>query len=398
MPRVRQRPAKGPLTDAEANDLLMELLAIPGVSGEEHLVAEYIEKKLLQAGAPAEKIKFDTAHKRSVFDGLTGNLIVRLPGTVRGPRRLLVAHMDTVPICRGARPVLKGKRIVAKDADTGLGGDDRAGVAVVLSAALSVLRAGLPHPPLTFLWTVQEEVGMYGARHVRPGPLGNPKLAFSWDGGEAHGVRIGAIGADRMAIDIRGIASHAGINPQGGVNAIAVASAAIADLVTGGWHGQVQKGRNTGTCNVGVIDGGESTNVVPDNVHVRLEARSHSAPFRERIVREVRKAFESASERHRNDAGERAEITFNDRVDYDSFRLPKSDPSVKEAATAVKEEGREPVFLVGNGGLDANWLTANGIPTVTLGCGQREVHTSNEWVDLGDYQLARRVALRLVTG
>jgi tripeptide aminopeptidase len=47
--------------------------------------------------------------------------------------------------------------------------------------------------------------------------------------------------------------------------------------------------------------------------------------------------------------------------------------------------------------LDANWLTERGIPTVTLGCGQRNIHTSQEELDIADFHLARRIALRLAT-
>ena len=51
------------------------------------------------------------------------------------------------------------------------------GVVYVASFA-GILAQGLPHPPLTFLWTVQEEVGLHGARYLRAGLLGKPRLAF----------------------------------------------------------------------------------------------------------------------------------------------------------------------------------------------------------------------------
>jgi tripeptide aminopeptidase len=52
---------------------------------------------------------------------------------------------------------------------------------------------------------------------------------------------------------------------------------------------------------------------------------------------------------------------------------------------------------VSNGGLDANWLNAHGIATVTLGCGQVNVHTTSERLDLAAYRDACRVAMRLAT-
>src|SRR5947209_7766479 len=165
----------------EALRLVMQLMAIPGLSGDEAAVAAFITERLREAGAPASAIRTDRAHRRTPLAGNTGNLVFRLPGTTRGPRRLLMAHMDTVPICRGSRPKLEGGFVRSADPKTGLGADDRAGAAVVLSAALAILRHKPPHPPLTFFWPIQEEIGLYGARFADLGLLGNPKLAFNWD-------------------------------------------------------------------------------------------------------------------------------------------------------------------------------------------------------------------------
>ena len=147
----------------ESERLILELLAISGPSGEEQAVMGQIAALLRAAGAPAECLAFDQAHRRSPRNGgQIGNLVCKLPGTAPGRRRLLMAHVDTVPLCRGARPVRRGRWIVPADKQTALGADDRAGTAAILSAAIEILRRGLPHPPLTFLWTVQEEIGLYG--------------------------------------------------------------------------------------------------------------------------------------------------------------------------------------------------------------------------------------------
>ena len=147
-----------------ALDRVLALLPIPGASGKEAAVARFVTDQLLAAGANSADIRHDKAHTRTPFNGETGNLIFRLPGTIKAPRRLLMAHMDTVPICVGSKPSRQGDFIRSSDPKTGLGADDRAGVAVVLTAAVEILRRKLPHPPLTFFWPVQEEVGLYGAR------------------------------------------------------------------------------------------------------------------------------------------------------------------------------------------------------------------------------------------
>ena len=182
--------------------LVAEMMAIPGKSTEEAKVMEFVRKKLRKAGVPDSAVTVDTANQKSPLGGEVGNLIVRLAGTVRGPRRLLMAHLDTVPLCVGSQPVKKGNYYHSKDPETALGGDDRAGACVVLNAILEIKRQNLPHPPLTLFWPVQEEVGLYGIRFVNKRMLGNPKLCFNWDGGDPNLAVIGATGDYAIDIEI----------------------------------------------------------------------------------------------------------------------------------------------------------------------------------------------------
>lgn len=381
-----------------ALDLLMELLAIPGKSGDELKVAEFICQHLKAVGLKDSAIRFDSAHRKTPIKGNVGNLIVKLPGTFKADRRMLMAHMDTVPVCVGSKPEKKGNFIRSTDPNTGIGADDRAGVAVTLLAAMEILKSELPHPPLTFLWTIQEEIGLHGARLVNLNALGKPKLVFNWDGGSASKLTIGATGGYRMKIEIRGQASHAGVAPEKGVSAIAIASLAIADLQRNGWHGSIQKGSKCGTSNIGVIRGGNATNVVADHVEITAEARSHNSTFRKRIITEIEKAFQSAAKSVRNNDGHSGTVLFDGRLDYESFALKKSDASVKEAEAAVISIGREPELAIANGGLDANWISSRGFPTVSLGCGQLNQHMTTEALDVREFQDARQIALRLATG
>lgn len=379
-------------------NLALELMAIPGQSGKEEMVSEYVTQSLRDAGAPSDAIQTDNAHRRTPINGQVGNLVFRLPGNVRAPRRLLMAHLDTVPICVGARPVHHGKLVRSADPATGLGADDRAGVAVVLSTALHLLKhKEIPHPPLTFLWPVQEEIGLHGARNVRLGLLGRPRLAFNFDGGSPAKLTIGATGGYRLNIEIHGRASHAGGAPEQGISAIAIAGLAIADLVNNGWHGLIHKGRATGTSNVGVITGGAATNVVTEQVMLKAEARSHDPRFRRRIVEAIEKAFYRAARTVRSADGAVGKVQITGQLDYESFCLKSSEPTVRAAEDAVRAEGCEPEQAISNGGLDANWMTQRGIPTVTLGCGQRNIHTVHEQLDVAEFQLACRIALRLAT-
>ena len=382
---------------AAAIQLVTDLIAIPGKSTQEGRVVQFLRDALKRAGVSDAQVTIDDANKRSSAGGEVGNLIVKLPGTKRGPRRLLMAHVDTVPLAVGAKPVLDGQIIKSSDPNTALGGDDRAGTAVILNALLTILKQKLPHPPLTFFWPVQEEIGLLGARHVQPRSLGNPKLCFNWDGGAAHVAAIGATGGYDINIDVYGIPAHAGAHPEQGASAIAMASLAIADHTANGWHGLIVKGKHRGTSNVGLITGGEATNVVTPHTRVRAEARSHDPKFRLKIVNAFRDAFTKAAKQVRTDAGQPGRVDFRSDLKYESFQLPLDDPSVITACDAIRAVGLEPETRVSNGGLDANWMTAHGLPTVTLGCGQAGIHTTDEILHIASYLSACEIALRLAS-
>src|SRR4051812_5016463 len=143
-------PALPALDTAAATDRLLRFLSVEGVTGQEAAIARTIVADLKDVGVPAGSIAFDDANTRIPEPTQTGNLIVRLPGAGSKATTplLFMTHMDTVPLCAGAKPKLHGKRIV-NEAPTALGGDNRTGCAVLVSLAAELIRQKLPHPPLT---------------------------------------------------------------------------------------------------------------------------------------------------------------------------------------------------------------------------------------------------------
>lgn len=396
---ARQVPESHLPFDADRTlDLVTEMLRIPGKSGEEGPIQQLVVDKLLAAGLPASAVVRDDTHKKSIIGGEVGNLIVKFPGTLKGPRRMLMAHVDTVPLCVGCDPVRKGDIIRSANPATALGADDRSGAAVVLNAALTILEHDLPHPPVTFFWPVQEEIGLWGVRNVKASLLGKPKLCFNWDGGDPAMVCLGATGAFELLIEVHGIASHAGVHPEAGVSAIGIAAAAIEDLQSNGWHGLILKGKHAGTSNLGVIHGGDATNVVTPHVSIRGEVRSHDPKFREKLVAEFDKAFQRAAKRLKNSSGKKGSVEFKSQLKYNSFRIDPAEPCVEEAFRVIRGFGLEPIPQISNGGLDANWMSDYGFPTVTLGSGQHNVHTVNEYLDINEFLTGACIGLALACG
>ena len=382
--------------DPRALSHLMTFLRIEGLSGQEGAVAAELRRRLVDAGARTSWIRHDEAHRRLKGDFSVGNLIVRIPGTRAGARRMFLGHMDTVPLCRGAVPIRRGDRIVARGR-TAVRADNRTAVAAIVAAAEAVLRNDLPHPPLTLLFPIAEEIGLYGAKAVRPADLGKPAMAFNIDSGDPNEIITGAIGANRWEVNLHGRSSHAGMHPEDGVSAMLAAGRAIETVAAKGFFGRIRKDARTGTANVGIIRGGEATNQVTDHVYVRGECRSHNPAFLATITAAYRRAFESAARSVRNVRGERATATFRTEADYRAFRLPDDHPAVRFACDAARGLGLQPRTVVMNGGLDANPLNEKGIPTVTLGAGQHGAHSVDEYVELAEYLAGCRLVVELMT-
>ena len=391
-------------TDA-ATKLLMRLLAVEGVTGREAAIGKELVAALKEVGVPARCIRFDDAHTRIPLPTETGNLIVHIPG--QGTRAaaapvLFMTHMDTVPLCAGAKPKQQGKKIV-NAAETALGGDNRTGCAVLVTLAAELLEHKPDHPPLTLLFTVREESGLWGARHVKREDLGEVTVGFNFDGRSASDIAIGAVGAHRWEVEVFGKASHAGGAPERGISATMIVAEALAAVRADGWFGKIEKDGHRGTSNVGSVGGrnggsaGDATNVVTDYALVRGESRSHDAAFVKTITEAYKAAFTQAAARVTNNEDKAGRVKFNTRLDYYPFKMKETAPVVRRAAAAVTAQGSTPNVRVANGGLDANWMVRHGIPTVTFGAGQNGAHTVDEWIDLTEFGAACRLAVRLAT-
>jgi tripeptide aminopeptidase len=388
---------------------LMALLPLEGAPAHEGQVASYIRQRLLAMGVAADQIVYDNAQAQSEYGGEVGNMIVRLEGRSGGassPRLMFSTHMDTVPIAVGCAPRLDraGNRIVNEAAGKALGGDNRLGCAALLDLVGELMRRKGDHPPITLVFFVQEEVGLVGARGLDVRLLGDPMpaMCYNLDGGRADEFVTKVIGAERFTIDITGIAAHAGAHPEGGVSAAVIAARAIAALEGAGWHGRIEKAADVGaggvgSANVGILQGGQGSNVVMPSLHILAEARSHDPAFRRRIIETWKEEFRQAAAAVANQQGEHGAVSFGRGPIYEAFALADDAPVVQRLLRAAAICGMDARTVSNDGGMDANWIVAHGIPAVTLGVGQRAVHTPDEWIDLGDFAATCALIRTLVT-
>jgi tripeptide aminopeptidase len=392
-----------PFDEAAAEALLMRFLAVAGVTGHEAAIAAEVSAALVEAGVPQSAIKYDEAHKRIPLATETGNLIATLPGTRLGPRLLFSTHLDTVPLCAGAKPKREGDRIVNETAGAALGGDNRTGCAVLVAMVETLLKHNLPYPPITLLFTVREESGLHGARELDPADLSGAAMGFNVDAQIPANLVIGAVGQVNWQAEIRGKASHAGVAPEKGISSTLVASIALAEAHRNGWFGKIDRAEGKGTSNPGIFEGkpgasaGDATNVVTDYVHIVGEARSFDEAFAAQIASAYEAAFETGRLAVDDSSGNHAEVKFTAKPSYPPFQLPEDSPAVERAKRAAAALGLPATTLHSNGGLDANWLVRHGVAAVTIGAGQHEIHTVNEYVDLPQFFDGCRLAVALAT-
>jgi len=333
----------------------LELVQIDSPSGQEEEIARHLMAELRSLGL---KVEHDT----------TGNVIGRLAG--EGQPVLLSAHIDTVGPGQGVKPVITNGMITS-DGTTILGGDDKSGVAAILEVLRVLVEQDVPHPPLEVALTVSEEIGLIGAKGLDLATFRAKEGIVLDSGGEIGAIVVTAPSQDKIRAVVHGKTAHAGVEPEKGINAIVVAAEAIAAMPLGRIDEET-------TANVGRIQGGTATNIVPDRVEIAGEARSHDERKLQAQVQAMTTALTKAAERH----GATVEIDI--QRSYSTFKLSEEDPIVQRATAAARTLSLTPLLVPSGGGSDANVFNAAGIATINISTGMEKVHTTEERIAVAD--------------
>ena len=341
---------------------------------------EALEKQADELRRLGFEVSFDDSAERVGSD--TGNLVAHLPGTRTG-HMVFSAHMDTVQPCAGIEPVVVDG-VVRSAGDTILSADDKAGVAAIFEGVRSAVESGSPRPDVTVLLTTCEEQHLRGSRALADGllPAGAPCYVLDADG--APGTIItGAPCHWSLNATFSGRAAHAGVCPEEGVSAIAMAAAAVSSMPLGRLD-------EATTANVGFIEGGGATNVVPDTCALAGECRSLYAERAEAQKEAMTEALEAAAARF----GGAVSIEWT--KSYDAVLFDEEDELVQAIVRASRAAGLEPRFHRSGGGSDANVLAARGVRPVTLGVGMAAFHSVDEHIAVDDLEGAARLVEALI--
>jgi len=358
-------------------ELFLEAVKIDAQSLRERPMARFIHTAL--SGLPVTIQEDGIAH---AISGECGNLICVPPWfNPSRPAIALFAHMDTPRSTVGVRPTLTESRITS-DGTTILGVDNRAGSSVLLHVLKERLQSR-SHGNFIVVFTVAEEIGMFGSKHIDLGPY-DIRMGFVFDCSKRPGVFIqSAVGCSLYDATFAGKAAHAGVAPENGISAIQIAAKAI---------GQIPMGRlsPTMTSNVGMIAGGTATNVVADRCTIQGEVRE----FVPALIDEHLVMLKTTFERVANGIGGRVE--FESRMDFPPFSLSPDSEVFKTTVDVLQSVGLTPAPIRYLGGSDANMLNDKGIPSINLGIGAQNPHANDEFILLEDLHKSAEIANALI--
>ncbi len=338
-----------------------ELVGIDSLTFNEKDLVDYLSNKLRGLGF---SINIDGAGKK--IGGNSGNLIAHLPGDTSKPAIFFNCHLDTVEPGIGIEPVLIDGIIKSKS-KTILGADDKAGVAALLEMAHAVVEEKASVGPIDIIFTVAEEKGLLGAKHL-DWSLVTGECGFVLDAAGMVGeVTIVAPWQNSISAVFYGKAAHAGICPESGVSAIQAAARAVETMPLG------RRDRET-TANIGEIKG---------------EARSAKVSKLNRQTDRMVQAINRSARAY----GATADVKVT--REYDGFNLSSKNKVVARAGLALKAIGVEPIYTATGGGSDTNVFNAQNIPTVNLAVGYLDPHTTNESISVDQLLLAAELALTI---
>ncbi|MGN1058274.1 MAG: M20/M25/M40 family metallo-hydrolase [Candidatus Avelusimicrobium sp.] len=371
------------LNEKRLIETFVKLAQTDSESYNEGAVQELVARELKEIGC---RVAVDNAGKKYKTTA-KGNVIGYLPGTVKSAPFILCAHLDTVTPGKGVKAVVKKDRITS-DGTTVLGADDKAGVAIILEILRTLKEQKLPHPPVEAVFTLSEEVGMFGSKNLNCTKI-KGREGVILDGEEVDSVLVQGPAVNTIEVWIKGLASHAGVSPEKGISAVEVAAYALTQMKLG----RIDKDT---VANFGIIQGGQATNVVMPEVYLKGEARSLVNEKLAKQTANMKAAFEKAVKRFTKKIDGKIckpELKFVAEERYPAVRIAKTHPVVKGSVAAAKQLGISLKPVACGGGCDANVLAGKGFALPNLGTGVRGYHTTKEYLLLKEFFAAFHITL-----
>jgi tripeptide aminopeptidase len=367
--------------------LFTTLCEIDSPSKQEGRVAAYIKSVFAEMGAVVSE---DDSATQTGSD--CGNLFVQFPdGGLDKEPVFFNCHMDTVLPAVGVKVKREGD-VFTSAGDTVLGSDDKAGIAALIEVMRTLQEKNIPYGPVEYIFTTCEEVGLMGAKVLNPSSI-KANIGYALDSSGINRVVVGAPAANRITAEIKGVAAHAGLSPEKGISAIHLAARAIARLKLGRLDPE-------STANIGLIEGGTATNIIPESVVVHGEVRSHTLSKLKEHMQNIQEVFQDEVDNWRDPESivdGKPSLDFKVIEDYPVMKLDKNSTVIKRVAEAATTLDAELDYVVAGGGSDANIFNSFGIQCAILSTGMDKVHSTRETIKLSDMALTAELVMAILT-
>jgi acetylornithine deacetylase/succinyl-diaminopimelate desuccinylase-like protein len=351
----------------EVEDEAVRICEIPAPPFEEAVRRDYVAGRFRELGL------------NDIYEDEEGNIIARRGGRSDSPGVIFSAHLDTVfPEGTDVRVKRRGTRLMAPGIS-----DNACGIASLLTLARILDSVGLKtQAPIYFVGTVGEEGegNLRGVRYLfREGRFKDGADAFvSLDGPGLDRITNSALGSRRFRVTITGPGGHSW-GDFGLVNPIHALGRALARFAS---YPAPSSPRTS--FNVGVIDGGNSVNAIPQWASMCVDIRSLSDAEIDKIESYLKHVVDVAvreEDSQRSSSSTRLEYEIELIGDRPSGATPAESMIVRAAIECSRAVGIEPHLDCSS--TDSNIPISLGIPAITLGVGgaSANCHSLNEWYE-----------------
>lgn len=360
----------------------IEMLKIHSPSKKEGEFAKHMVNSLESLGAD---IYLDEGYLQ--YGGDSPSIIAKIPGDIEGEGVTLAAHMDVIEPNLNVEPIIEGN-IIKTNGTTTLGGDDKGGIASILEVIRTIKEEKISHKDIYVVLTPCEEIGMLGAKYfdwdkVPKDMMPAKNMIVADNSGDAGIIAHSAPSKYDFEIRFKGRNAHAGIEPEKGINAIAMAAHTLTHMNTG-------RIDDLTTSNVSTIDSKFPSNVVPDICTMTGEVRSHS----EEKILEILESYKNICDKTVEKFGGSYEINY--KCDYPVLK-PKDDLKfAKKFARVYEEMGVDSELKVIGGGSDSNIFAEQGFNSIIIGVGMNKVHTVDEYLEIDELFKTTEAIIRYI--
>ncbi|MCC6126766.1 MAG: peptidase T [Pirellulales bacterium] len=288
--------------------------------------------------------------------------------TLPGDKQIVISVAENPELAK-----LLHRTIITSDGTTLLGGDDKAGIAIIMETAQWLVEhPEIPHGPVRICFTCDEEIGR-GVDKLDLQEI-DAAVCYTLDGHGTGEIDTETFSADQAVVAIRGVNIHPSIAKGRMTNALKVAAAFIARLPRGRLEPETTDGRE-GFVHPFDISGGVA------EVKLKLLLRDFDAA---QLAVQAELLRKTAAETMREFPAAKIEVTITKQYRNMAEGLIGEPRAVGYAEEALRRLGRTAKRTIVRGGTDGSRLTEIGLPTPNLSCGDHNPHSPLEWVCLGE--------------